>query len=101
VSVNNALHLRDVLSLSGMTAGNNMNYGRLSYEALLNGKGTRLEHRISSSIMRWAKQPLLRNRDLNFFGQLQYDHLQLNKKLQLTSERSSFPELMVSRLGLC
>ena len=42
VDVNNALHIGDVLSLSGMTAGDNMNYGRLSYEALLNGKGTRL-----------------------------------------------------------
>ena len=42
VDVNNPLHIGDVLSLSGMTAGDNMNYGRLSYEALLNGQGARL-----------------------------------------------------------
>ena len=42
VNVNNALHIGDVLSLSGMSAGENMNYGRFSYEALLNGQGSRL-----------------------------------------------------------
>jgi len=97
VDVNNALHIGDVLSLSGMTTGDNMNYGRLSYEALLNGKGTRLgasyfylnyalgdtmqalnAYGTAQIASAWAKNPLLRSRNLNFFGQVQYDHLQLN-----------------------
>lgn len=97
LDINNALHIGDVLSLSGMTAGDNMNYGRFSYEALLNGKGTRLgaSYFILNYVLgdtmqalnasgtaqiasTWAKQPLLRSRNLNFFGQVQYDHLQLN-----------------------
>ena len=97
VDVNNALHIGDVLSLSGMTAGDNMNYGRLSYEALFNGKGTRLgasyfilNYALGDTMQAlnasgtaqitsaWAKHPLLRSRNINFFGQLQYDHLQLN-----------------------
>ena len=97
VDVNNPLHIGDVLSLSGMTAGDNMNYGRLSYEALLNGQGARLgasyfylnyalgdtmqalnAYGTAQIASTWAKHPLLRSRNLNFFGQLQYDHLQLN-----------------------
>ena len=100
VEVNNALHIGDVLSLSGMTAGDNMNYGRLSYEALLNGQGTRLgasyfylNYALGDTLQSlnaygtaqiasaWAKHPLLRSRNLNFFGQVQYDHLQLNDSI--------------------
>jgi len=32
----------DVLSLSGLSSGGDMNYGRLGYEALLDGAGTRV-----------------------------------------------------------
>ena len=97
VNVNNALHVGDVLSLSGMTAGDNMNYGRVSYEGLLNGRGTRLgasyfylnyalgdtlqnlnANGIAQITSAWAKHPFLRSQNLNFFGQIQYDHLQLN-----------------------
>ena len=97
VNINNTFHIGDVLSLSGMTTGDNMNYGRFVYEALLNGQGTRLgasyfilDYALGNTLQAinaygtaqitsaWAKQPLLRSRTLNFFGQLQYDHLQLN-----------------------
>ena len=100
LDINNVLHIGDVLSLSGMTAGDNMNYGRFSYEALLNGKGTRLgasyfilNYALGDTMQAldasgtaqiasaWAKHPLLRSRDLNFFGQVQYDHLQLNDSI--------------------
>ena len=100
VNVNNALHIGDVLSVSGMSTGPNMNYGRFSYEALLNGQGTRvgasyfiLDYTLDHSLLKlnafgtaqitsaWAKHPLLRSRDLNFVGQLQYDHLQLNDSI--------------------
>ena len=103
VNVNNALHIGDVLSLSGMSAGENMNYGRISYEALLNGQGTRLgasyfylDYALGDSLQSlnaygtaqiasaWVKQPLLRGRDLNFYGQLQYDHSQLNDSIGIS-----------------
>ncbi len=103
VNVNNALHIGDVLSLSGMTAGENMNYGRISYEALLNGQGTRLgasyfylDYALGDSLQSlnaygtaqiasaWVKHPLLRGRDLNFYGQLQYDHSQLNDSIGIS-----------------
>jgi hemolysin activation/secretion protein len=103
VNVNNALHIGDVLSLSGMSAGENMNYGRFSYEALLNGQGSRLgasyfylDYALGDSLQNlnaygtaqiasaWLKHPLLRGRELNFFGQLQYDHAQLNDTIGIS-----------------
>ena len=100
VNINNTFHIGDVLSLSGMTTGDSMNYGRFVYEALLNGQGTRLgasyfilDYALSDTMQAlkadgnaqitssWAKHPLLRSRNLNFFGQLQYDHLQLNDSI--------------------
>jgi len=102
VNINNALHIGDVLSLSGMTTGENMNYGRLSYEALLNGQGTRLgasyfilnyslgdtmqalnASGVAQITSAWAKHPLLRSRDLNLYAQLQYDHSQLNDSIAI------------------
>ena len=102
VEINNVLHVGDVLSLSGMTAGDNMNYGRLSYDVLLNGHGTRLgvsyfilnyalggamqainAYGTAQITSAWAKHPLWRSRELNFFGQLQYDHLQLNDSIDV------------------
>lgn len=42
ISAYNMLGLGDELSLSGLTAGSDLNYGRVSYAATLNGAGTRL-----------------------------------------------------------
>lgn len=97
VNVINPLHHGDVLSASGLTAGSGLNYGRLGYESLLNGQGTRLGGAYSAldySLGKpfttsdgtaqvaslWAKHPLLRSRDVNLYGQVQYDRLRLRDR---------------------
>ena len=97
VSLLDPLHHGDVLSLNALTSGSGMNYGRLSYDVLLNGEGTHvgvgysgLHYRLSGRLSDldasgdaqdaslWVKQPLVRGRDLSMYAQIQYDHLRLN-----------------------
>jgi hemolysin activation/secretion protein len=85
-----------------------MNYRRLAYESLLNGHGTRLggaysalnytlgdplaalnAHGTAQASSLWAKHPLLRNRDLNLYGQIQYDELQLRDQVDASAIRSN------------
>lgn len=95
------LHQGDILSVSGLSTGDSgMNYGRLDYAAMLDGEGTQLGagysllgYRLSGALSPldahgdardaslWAKQPLIRSRDVNLYGQLQYDYLQLNDEI--------------------
>jgi hemolysin activation/secretion protein len=86
----------DALSLTGLTSGD-MNYGSVSYESLLNGQGTGLGgsysvlhyvlgdplaaldgHGTAEIESVWAKQPFVRTTNFNLYGQLQYDHKQLD-----------------------
>jgi hemolysin activation/secretion protein len=86
----------DTLSLSGLTSVD-MDYGSLSYDSLLNGAGTRLGgaysalHYILGDTLApldghgsaeveslWVKQPFVRTPTINLYGQLQYDHKQLD-----------------------
>jgi len=97
----NPLHHGDVLSMSGLSSGKGLNYGRLSYESLLNGQGTRLggaystldytlgepvaslnAHGTAQVSSLWAKHPLVRSRDVNLYGQIQYDGLQLRDHIE-------------------
>jgi hemolysin activation/secretion protein len=74
-----------------------MEYGRLAYDAAVNGEGTRfgvsysaLHYRLGDSLSvldahgtadvasLWAKQPIVRSADVNLYGQIQYDHLKLD-----------------------
>lgn len=104
VNVINPLQHGDVLSVSGLSSGEGLNYARLGYETLLNGQGTRLggaysalryalgdplaalqangSARVASL---WAKHPLLRSRTLNFYGQLQFDSLQLRDRIDASA----------------
>ncbi|MCX9158627.1 hypothetical protein OPU71_21140, partial [Niveibacterium sp. 24ML] len=94
VSLNNLLHVGDVLSLEGRSGGEGMNDGRIGYEALLTGAGTRaggsyalMQYQLGDSLQYlgadgsaevaslWAKHPLLRSQTANLYGQLQYDQL--------------------------
>ena len=94
------LHQGDVLGLSVLSSGSDMNYGRLSYDALLNGEGTRLgvgysalhyrlggnlsdldAHGTAQDASVFLKQPLIRGHNLNLYAQIQYDHLKLNDDL--------------------
>ncbi|MGA9025434.1 MAG: ShlB/FhaC/HecB family hemolysin secretion/activation protein [Steroidobacteraceae bacterium] len=101
------LHHGDVLSLSGLTSGSDLYYGNLGYEFLLNGAGTRLGasysalHYILGDTLEtleghgtaqveslWAKQPLVRSRDLNLYAQLEYDHKQLDDDIDIADLRT-------------
>lgn len=94
------LHHGDVLSLSGLTAGSDLNYGRLSYESLVNGHGTRfgaaysaLDYALSGSLSAlnshgtaqvgsvWGRHPLIRSRDFNLYGQVEYDRMDLRDRV--------------------
>lgn len=93
---NNPLGNGDVLSLSGLSSGRGINYGRLAYESLLNGAGTRLggsysalhyilggplrsldAHGTASVKSLWVKHPFRRTRAINVYGQVQFDQLEL------------------------
>lgn len=102
VYVNNPLKHGDVLSLSGLNSGKGLNYGRVGYESLLNGQGTRagvayslLDYRIGGSLeilgahgsaetgSLWGKHPLVRSQTVNVYGQLQYDTVQLRERVDV------------------
>jgi hemolysin activation/secretion protein len=104
VALSNLLHHGDVLDASVLTSGKDMNYGRLSYDSVLNGTGTHLGgsysalHYILGDSLEsleghgsaqveslWAKQPLLRTRDLDLYGQLQFDGKQLHDDIDASS----------------
>lgn len=96
----NPLRHGDVLSLTGLTAGSDLNYGRLTYETLVNGRGTRmgasysaLDYTLSQALASlnahgtaqvgsaWVRHPLVRSRDFNLYGQIQYDRLELRDRI--------------------
>lgn len=90
------LHQGDDLSLTGLSSGRDMDYGRITYDALLTGSGTQMggsysalhyilgealvaldAHGTAEVSSLWLKQPLLRTPDLNVYGQIQVDLKQL------------------------
>lgn len=100
VYFNNPLQHGDVLSLGGLSSGPGLNYGRVSYESLLNGQGTRagaayslLNYKLGESLevlgahgsaetgSLWARHPLVRTQNANLYGQLQYDRMQLREHI--------------------
>ncbi|MGA7595224.1 MAG: ShlB/FhaC/HecB family hemolysin secretion/activation protein [Gallionella sp.] len=103
----NPLHHGDILSASGLSSGSGMNYGSVSYETLLNGKGTRMggsyselhytlgdtfeslnAHGTAQVESLWAKHPLVRSRYVNLYGQIQYDRKQLRDHIDLINIRT-------------
>ncbi len=102
VYFNNPLQHGDVLSLSGLSSGPGLNYGRMSYESLVNGQGTRagaayssLNYKVGGSLeplnahgsaetgSLWGKHPLVRSQTVNLYGQVQYDTVQLRERVDL------------------
>ncbi len=94
----------DTLSANLVTTGNGLNYGRISYDILLNGAGTRAgvayssvhyklgdtlraldAHGTADVASAWLRHPLLRSRQANVYAQLQYDSKQLRDRIDLTS----------------
>jgi hemolysin activation/secretion protein len=97
----------DVLSLSGLSSGGGLNHGRLAYESLLNGQGTRLGgsysvlyYELGGSISAlnahgnaqvgsvWGKHPLVRSRDFNLYGQIEYDRMELRDRIDVGGIRT-------------
>ena len=103
VTVNELLGLGDQLSANGLTSGPGMNYARLGYDLLANGSGTRVGASVSdlkyvlggslsglggqgtaavSSL--WVRQPLLRSRTVNLYGQAEFDYKRLSDQTVAT-----------------
>lgn len=104
IHFSNPLHHGDLLSVSVLSSGGGMSYGRLGYESLLNGQGTRmgaaysaLRYTLGESLASlsahgaaevgsvWAKHPLVRSRDINLYGQVRYDRLQLRDHIDVSA----------------
>ena len=111
------LKTSDTLSVSVLTSGNGlssgldggMGYGRIAYESVLNGLGSRLgaaysalNYKLGGSAASsqsdgtaqvasvWVKHPLIRQRELNLYAQVQFDGLKLSDKMNagtLTTDR--------------
>lgn len=107
VNVINPLQHGDVLSVTGLNSGSGLSYGRITYESLLNGQGTRIggsyaalryalgeplaslnAHGTAQLGNLWAKHPLVRSRDVNLYGQIQYDSKQLRDRVDTTAIRT-------------
>jgi hemolysin activation/secretion protein len=103
----NPLHHGDVLSTSGMSSGSGMNYGRVSYETLLDGTGTRmggaysaLHYKLGDTLATlnghgtaqvgslWLKHPFMRSREGNLYGQVQYDSKRLRDRIDTSGTRT-------------
>ena len=105
----NPLGLRtgDALTLNGLTSSEQMRYGRLAYESVLNGQGTRLggsfsalNYRLGGDVTSllangsaqigslWLRQPLIRSRGINLYGILQHDSLQLRDHIDVNGSQT-------------
>ncbi|MDR6396298.1 ShlB/FhaC/HecB family hemolysin secretion/activation protein [Herbaspirillum seropedicae] len=106
-SLFNPLHHGDVLSANLVSTGERMSYGRISYDTLLNGQGTHVggaysmvHYKLGDSVRAldahgnalvaslWLKHPLLRSRDANLYGQIQYDTKKLEDRIGATGLRT-------------
>lgn len=100
----NPLHHGDTFTANGLSSGSGMNYGRFAYESLLNGMGTRMggaysalhyilggplaaldAHGTAQVESLWAKHTLVRSRDMNTYGQIQYDGLKLRDHIDASA----------------
>lgn len=106
LNVLNPLQHGDILSVSGLSSGRGTNHGRLAYESLVAGGGTRVggsystlhyilggpftslnAHGTAQLKNVWAKVPLKRSGKLNLSGQLQYDALRLRDRIDAGAVR--------------
>jgi hemolysin activation/secretion protein len=90
-----------------LSSGEDLNYGRLSYEATMNGLGTRIGgaysglhyklgdglaaldgHGTAQTASLWAKHPLVRSQNADLYLQLQYDRLTLHDDLDASATKT-------------
>ncbi|MDQ2820150.1 MAG: ShlB/FhaC/HecB family hemolysin secretion/activation protein [Pseudomonadota bacterium] len=107
VYVTNPLHHGDVFDAGIVSTGNGMAYGRLGYEALLSGQGTRagvswsrVHYALQGDVdaldaygtanvsSGWIRQPIVRSREVNVSGQLEYDGKRLRDCIGVTDTRT-------------
>jgi len=107
LQLNNPLHLGDQLNFYGLTTGNDIKFGVLNYQVVLNGYGTRLgggysvlDYMLGGALANlnghgtayvgnaWLRQPLYRSRTLNMYVQLQYNHKRLHDRIDVSSIRT-------------
>jgi hemolysin activation/secretion protein len=107
VNIIDPLHNGDVLSVSDLSSGRGLNYGRIAYESLLGAEGTQLggsfstlhyilggplgsldAHGTAQLESLWAKHWLVRTRNFNLHGQVQYDRLQLRDHIDTSAIRT-------------
>jgi hemolysin activation/secretion protein len=98
------LHQGDYLSVNGLSAGRDMDYGRIAYDALLSGSGTHLGasysalhyilgdtlasldgHGTAEVSSLWLRQSFVRTPDVDLYGQLQFDLKQLRDHVDVQS----------------
>lgn len=106
-ALTNPLHAGDVLDANVVSTGNGMDYGRVGYEALVNGLGTRagagysrVHYTLQDDVdaldaygtagvaSAWIKQPLVRSRAVNVALQLAYDSKHLRDRIGVTGTRT-------------
>ncbi|WP_332878959.1 ShlB/FhaC/HecB family hemolysin secretion/activation protein [Massilia sp. S19_KUP03_FR1] len=105
--VTNGLHRGDVLDASVLSTFRGMTYGRLGYETLLSGQGTRAgiaysrvhydlhgevesldPYGMAGVSSAWVKQALLRSREANLYAQFQYDAKRLRDHIGVLDVRT-------------
>lgn len=107
LNVINPLHRGDVLSIIGLSSGSGLNYGSIAYEFLLNGKGaliggsyTALRYDLGEELASlkahgsaqvkslWARQAIVRSRDVNLYGKILYEGKQLRDRIDTAGIRT-------------
>jgi len=107
VDLYDPLHHGDLLNANVMSAGHDMDYGRVLYDGLLNGAGTHLgasysalHYILGQSLASldgygtarvaslYAKQPLARSIDFDLYGQLQFDRKDLRDDIGASGIRT-------------
>lgn len=107
LSLINPLGFGDVFALNGLTTGDRLQYGRASYDLLLNGIGTRagvavsaLGYKLGRDVRQldahgsaqiasgWIKQPLLRSKLANVFVEIEFDHKRLRDRVDVIESRN-------------
>jgi len=106
-NVFNPLHHGDILDISAITTGDDMNYARFGYDVLVGGAGTRVgaaysyvryklggefsqlgAHGTADVASAWIKHPFIRTREANVYAQLEYDSKQLRDRIDVTDTRT-------------
>jgi hemolysin activation/secretion protein len=107
VDLVNPLHRGDILTATVVSTGKRMKYGRMSYDTLVNGAGTRaglaysaVRYKLGDQVRAldangtadvasaWIRHPLVRARQANVYVELQYDDKQLRDRIDLSGVRT-------------